>query len=220
VKAYFAYPVTTQYGQPIPKNKLYEKASISRALKEKFVTEVEKIIWSHKLSTTTLNLEATQKVSEIQVFDIFLRGKALNEEVLRAIDKAIPFPIVFQLHQENKVQIRTAYKRTHESDGSRWVVERYFSSEWFDSSTKKQPLPTVLNMEKLYEAIITSLIAQEPKVATASLQERVEVVNALEKLEKRYAQLKAKRNKEKQFNKKVALNQQLKAIQKEIEKLK
>jgi hypothetical protein len=216
--AYYEYPLKTKFNKPIPKNKIYEKASINTALKDKIVKQIEKIIWLHKLSSTTLNLNATDSITEIQVFDIELKQDNLDEDVLRAIDRAIPFPIIFQLKKKDKVQIKSAYKRINESDTNKWIVDKYFSSPWIDISHPKEPIPTVLNLEKLYEVIIKELI---PNITSTkkSLKEEVETHKELEKLNKLYEQLKAKRNKEKQFNKKVELNAQLKQIKSEIELL-
>jgi len=216
--AYYEYPLKTKFNKPIPKNKIYEKASINTALKDKIVKQIEKIIWLHKLSSTTLNLNATDSITEIQVFDIELKQDNLDEDVLRAIDRAIPFPIIFQLKKKDKVQIKSAYKRINESDTNKWIVDKYFSSPWIDISHPKEPIPTVLNLEKLYEVIIKELI---PNITSTkkSLKEEVETHKELEKLNKLYEQLKAKRNKEKQFNKKVELNAQLKQIKSEIKLL-
>ena len=85
--AYFEYPIKTKFNKLIPKNKIYEKVSINTALKDKIVKQIEKIVWLHKLSATTLNLNATDKITEIQVFDIELREDNLDEDVLKAIDK-------------------------------------------------------------------------------------------------------------------------------------
>lgn len=217
--AYFEYPIKTKFNKLIPKNKIYEKASINTALKDKIVKQIEKIVWLHKLSATTLNLNATDKITEIQVFDIELREDNLDEDVLKAIDKAIPFPIVFQLKKNDKVQIKSAYKRASESDTSKWIVDKYFSSPWIDNSHLKEILPTVLDLEKLYEVIIKELM---PNITSAkkSLKEEIETHKELEKLEKLYEQLKAKRAKEKQFNKKVELNTELKVLKSQISKLK
>jgi hypothetical protein len=217
--AYFEYPIKTKFNKLIPKNKIYEKVSINTALKDKIVKQIEKIVWLHKLSATTLNLNATDKITEIQVFDIELREDTLDEDVLKAIDKAIPFPIVFQLKKNDKVQIKSAYKRASESDTSKWIVDKYFSSPWIDNSHLKEILPTVLDLEKLYEVIIKELMPNITSVKK-SLKEEIETHKELEKLEKQYQQLKAKRTKEKQFNKKVELNTELKVLKNQISALK
>lgn len=217
--AYYKYPETTKYGKVIPKNKIYEKASISTSLKNKIVNQIDKIIWLHKLSPDTINLQATDTIKEIQVFDINLKQDTLDEEVLKAIDKAIPFPIIFQIKTNNHVQIKSAYKRVHESDANKWVVDTYFSSEWINLESEKDILPSVLNLEKLYETTLTTLMPHKG-LKNLTIKDKIEAHKELQKLQKEYEQLKVKRSKEKQFNKKVALNTELKSLENKIESLK
>ena len=94
-KGFFKYPDSTRVHRNLPKTKLYEQANADSKLKEMFVSQVEQIVWANKLSAQTLNIEAHKDITEIQVFEIKLKGEQLNIEVLQAIDKAIPHPIVF-----------------------------------------------------------------------------------------------------------------------------
>lgn len=219
---HFSYPKSAQFGRVVPKNKFYEHASVNTAMKEKFVSQIDKIIWSYKLATSTVNLDATDAVPEIEVFDIYLKGKEIDEALLRVIDRSIPLPIIHRLHSKEKVQIKTAYKRPSDADSSKWVVESYFESEWFDEGSATQPLPVVLNLEALYEQIIRSLMPAEvlEQNGTASIKEQVNLIEQIEAKEREYNKLKAKRDKEKQFNRKAELNKELKQIKQEIEELK
>ena len=90
-------PQGAAFGRVVPKSKIYEHAGAGTALKDLFVTQVDQIVWKYKLAPETMNLAATKAVSEIQVFGISLRDGKLDEEVLRAIDRAIPFPLIFEL---------------------------------------------------------------------------------------------------------------------------
>ena len=119
----FDYPTKARVANKLPKNKLYENASVNTKLKDKFVNQIEKIVWQYKLAPDTLNLDATDKVPEIQIFDVFLKTKEVDQVLLEVIDKAIPLPIIFQIHKGNKVKIKAAYKRPSESANNKWVIE-------------------------------------------------------------------------------------------------
>ncbi len=56
MNAPFTFPQKAFLGRNIPKNRIYEHASPTKALKELFVREVDRITWSYKLSPETLNL--------------------------------------------------------------------------------------------------------------------------------------------------------------------
>lgn len=217
----YLFPPATKFGRVVPKTKFYEHAEIDGKLKRKFVEQIEKIVWSYKLAEETLHIAHTQKVPEIEVFDIYLKGESLDEAVLKTIDRAIPKPILFYLHKPNgAMQLKTAYKRPNESSGKTWVVESYFESEWF-SDTEPRQLPSAIDLEKLYTQIIKELLPSEVKATqNESLQEQVEKLKKLQALQKEYERLKKQRDKEKQFNKKVELNEKLHILSQKIETMK
>lgn len=103
----YEWPRAAAFGRVIPKNKIYEHAGANTALKDLFVREVDQIVWSHKLAPETVNLAATKSVAEIQVFRITARTASLDHDVLRAIDKAIPFPLIFEVVHGGRVRLTT-----------------------------------------------------------------------------------------------------------------
>jgi hypothetical protein len=208
----FDYPTKARFGRKIPKSKLYENASVNTKLKDKFVNQIEKIIWQYKLAPNTLNLDATNKVPEIQIFDIFLKTKDLDQALLEVIDKAIPLPIIFQIHKGNKVKIKAAYKRPSESANNKWVIEAYFESEWLDKYSTKRPMPQALDLGKLYEQILKSLMPVEviSSKTTQTLDEQVGIINQINSLQKELDNLNSKYKKEKQSNRQFEINKQIK----------
>jgi len=218
----FDYPTKARFGRKIPKSKLYENASANTKLKDKFVNQIEKIVWQYKLAPNTLNLDATNKVPEIQVFDIFLKTKEVDQALLEVIDKAIPLPIIFQIHKGNKVKIKAAYKRPSESANNKWVIESYFESEWLDKDVVKQPMPQALDLGKLYEQLLKSLMPVEvtSSKTTQTLDEQVGIINQINSLQKDLDKLNSKYKKEKQRNRQFEINKQIKLKQKELDNLK
>ena len=77
----YDFPKKTAYGKMMPKSKIYQYASPGIRVKELFVREVDKIIWSYKLSPQTLNLSASGFVKEIQVITIYLKNAASQESL-------------------------------------------------------------------------------------------------------------------------------------------
>ena len=217
----FDYPTKARFGRKIPKSKLYENASVNTKLKDKFVNQIEKIVWQYKLAPDTLNLDATNKVPEIQIFDIFLKTKEVDQTLLEVIDKAIPLPIIFQIHKGNKVKIKAAYKRPSESANNKWVIESYFESEWLDKDVAKQPMPQALDLGKLYEQILKSLMPVEVtnSKTTQTTDEQVGIINQINSLQKELDKLNSKYKKEKQHNRQFEINKQIKLKQKELNHL-
>lgn len=217
----YTFPEKSLVNRNIPKTKFYEHANITRGVKEAFVNQIQQITWVYKLSPETTNLSATKGVSEIEVFNLQLKTSVLAEDVLLSIDKAIPHPIIYQLLFEDKIRIVLAYKRMNESDESKWVVKQYFSTDWLSLSevdSTKQPLPIAINMGGLYEQMLKALMPIKTHV-DESLKDQTERFNEVVQKQKEIAQLQSKMRNEKQFNRKVAMNEQLKTLQKQLDQL-
>ncbi len=206
----------------MPKSKIYERAAVGSALREKFVYQIEKIVWSYKLAEETLHIPATAQVPEIEVFEIYLKGDRIEEALLKTIDRVIPLPIFFYIHRkEGSVKVKAAYKRPSASDSHKWVTDGYFESEWFPPGTPAAPLPIALDLEKLYSMLLESLMPVKASQSDRSEDMEAEVARAqmIRSKEREYQRLKAKRDREKQFNKKIKLNAALHRLKDEIAKL-
>jgi hypothetical protein len=107
----FVYPEHSKVERVLPKNKIYGYAQPSRGIRQRFISEVDEIVWRYKLAPTTIHLPARSGVEEIQVFQIALKTGELREDVLRTIDRAIPSLLFFELTFQEKVRFTAAYKR-------------------------------------------------------------------------------------------------------------
>ncbi|WP_025861300.1 DUF4391 domain-containing protein [Acetobacter papayae] len=216
--AFFDYPRAAAFGRVVPKTRIYEHAGANTALKDLFVTQIDQIVWKFKLAPETINLAATQAVSEIQVFGISLRTNKLDDEVLRAIDRAIPFPLIFELTWSGKRKAVAAFKRPSEADAAKWVVSDYFATEWVSDAAPRQALPIALNLGGLYDAILTALMPVSA-AAGEDIHMRVARMETIRAKTLEAERIKAHLSREKQFNKRVAINAELRAAKQELERL-
>jgi hypothetical protein len=214
----FTFPESCAFGKVLPKSKIYEHSGANTRLKDLFVKQVEQVIWQYKLAPETLHLPARPGVPEIQIFSIQLKTPELHADVLRCIDGAIPFPIVFELTFGGKTQVVAAYKRPNEADASRWVLSDYFATDWLPMDGERTAMPVALHLGGLYEQLLHRLIplSARPQETLAELVARVEQAQAKQReLDKTTAQL----AKEKQFNRKVEINAQLRKLKNEVNRL-
>lgn len=211
----FDYPKQARFGRVLPKNKLYAHAHVSAALKRKFVDRVDKIVWEYKLSPETVNLPSVLNAPEIEIFSLHLRGADIGEDVLRVIDAAIPFPIIFELVFENRVKTKAAFKRPSDAEAGKWVTEIYFESDWRDVDAPRADLPTALDLGVLYEKILENLFAM-PKKTGEDLRGYVQRLTLIRRMQSDAAKLEARIRKEKQFNRKMELSAELGKLKKEL----
>lgn len=216
--AFINYPKQAAFGRTLPKNKIYEHSGANARLKGLFVEQVEQIVWQYKLAPETTNLPAKPGVPEIQVFAIQLKTPELDLDVLRCIDGAVQFPIVFELSFDCQTQVIAAYKRPNESDASRWVLSGYFATAWMPSDIERAAMPWALDLGGLYEQVLHCLIPTpvRPQESLADLVARVELVASKQREVDKAA---SKLAKEKQFNRKIEINATLRKLKTELEKL-
>ena len=217
----YTFPDKALVNRNIPKTKFYEHASITRAVKDAFVSQIQQITWAYKLSPETINLAAVKGLFEIQVFNIQLKTPELSDGVLLSIDKAIPHPILYQLYFEDKMRVVLAYKRLNEADETKWVVEQYLATEWItqaEADKLKKPLPIALNLGGLYEQMLKALMPIQANEGENIRQQTQRLAQIAQK-QKEIEQLQRKMRNEKQFNHKVEMNHQLKALQVQLNEL-
>lgn len=217
--ALIAYPKQAAFGRVLPKNKIYEHSGATKRLKNLFVEQVEQIVWQFKLAPETINLPARPGVPEIQIFSIQLKTAELHEDVLRCIDGAVQFPIIFELHRgqvnQAQAQMIAAYKRPGDSEVSRWVISDYFATDWLPAASPRVEMPLALDMAALYEALLHRLIPlpARQQETLAELVVRVEKVHAKRR---EVEKIQARLTKEKQFNRKVEINAELRKLKSEL----
>ncbi|OGR06661.1 MAG: hypothetical protein A2511_15445 [Deltaproteobacteria bacterium RIFOXYD12_FULL_50_9] len=214
----FVFPAKAMFNRVLPKLKIYANAKPSKKVKAMFISQVNEIVWKYKLAAGTINLAPRDGYNEIQVFEISLKVPDLGMEVLSVIDKAIPYPIFFRLRHDDRLKRVAAYKRPAADGTNNWVTEAYFETEWEKATDPITPLPVSLDIKALYEQMLFTLIDLPPRPGE-TLPALVERVGLIRKHSRELQTLEAKMNKEKQFNRKVELNAQVRNIQTRIQEL-
>ena len=214
----FIYPKQSAFNRVLPKSKIYQHARPTHNVRQRFVGQVSRVVWAYKLSPDTINLAAGKGVPEIQIFSITLKTDELTEDVLQCIDKAISFPIFYELEYNQRIKEIAAYKRPSDSNSSKWVVGDYFETAWLSVESKRQPLPIFLDLAGLYDQMLRRLMPH-PARNGESLKAHIKRLEIIRSKEKEYRSLETRMKKEKQFNRKVELNAKLRTIKTELESL-
>ena len=181
--------------------------------------QVKTIWWRNKIAPATTNLAAGETVTEIEVFEVCLSAPQLDETVLRQIDKEISYHILFLLEYEGKYQAWTAYKETAGSGTNALKVGSYYHTEWMEESDLPLKLDG-LTTDQVYENFVRQIAGEALNSSIGeTLKESVERDRRRQELKKQIAALRVKVRRERQFNKQVELNAELKELKKELEGL-
>ena len=210
----FNLPQTTYFGKLIPKTKFYDKLTIDKKLERSFIDQITSIRWVHKLSADTLNVEKGSTVQEVEVFLVKLKTPELDINVLKQMDRQLPYHLIFILAFDGKIQVWTSYKE--ETTNSAFKVGSYYHTDWVTEETFSLRIEG-LNMDTIYESLVRQIAGETlAKEKDESLKETVERQAAREKLEKEIEKLRKKIRNEKQFNRQVEMNKQLKILIKQL----
>ena len=201
------FPASTEFNKKIPKQKFYDNLDISPALRRVFVDQIRLVYWRNKLAASTLNIATGEAVTEIEVFEVRLNDPQLDEAVLKQIDKEIPYHILFVL-------TCNGYKEAAASGSNAFKVSRYYHTDWMPEDELHLHIDG-LNMDAVYESLVRQIAGEKLQTDSGeSLKESVERDEKKKQLEKQISTLENKMKKEKQLNRRMEMNTELKKIKK------
>lgn len=212
---FFNLPSRTKVGRVVPKNAFDEYTNTKQ--KKLFTDCIQRISWTHKLSTDTVNLDA-KDIQEIQVFKVELKQKSDILKILEIINKSIPYHIVFWVEHNQEAYISTASKHLHPTNDDVAVIDWAFTSDWFNKENNSY----VFNLKGSLDAVFKDLCVQltgKPDLGEQSLDAILKNQQEIDRLKKEVSKLKSAISKSKQYNEKVDLNLQLKNAEKELNKI-
>ena len=213
------FPASTEFNKKIPKQKFYDNLDISPALRRVFVDQIRLVYWRNKLAASTLNIATGEAVTEIEVFEVRLNDPQLDEAVLKQIDKEIPYHILFVLTCNGKAQAWIGYKEAAASGSNAFKVSRYYHTDWMPEDELHLHIDG-LNMDAVYESLVRQIAGDKLQTDSGeSLKESVERDEKKKQLEKQIAVLESKMRREKQLNRQMEINKQIKSLHKELEVL-
>ncbi|ENW07114.1 DUF4391 domain-containing protein [Acinetobacter beijerinckii] len=221
----YQFPQQAKVDRIIPKNKFYEQGKANGKIEQLFVNQVESVRWVYKLAASTIHLEDQDDLKEIQIFRVKSRVENLDISILSFIDKLILTPIIFEVVYQDKVKVVATYKRLNQADKSKAVIGQYYASEWLEDHNRAE-LPLYLKLSDLYEHFIEQLLPlavsgeQHQDRESISLEIKLQKAQQLESLLKQFDQLKSKLRNEKQFNRKVEINQKIAELNIQLKQIK
>ncbi len=211
------FPKSTVFNRRIPKQKFYDKLSVSNNLEQQFVKEIDMIYWKNKLSPETLNISVGANVTEIEVFEIVLKEQSISKNIIEAIDREIPYHLIFVLRYKDLGQIWISFKEDSKSRDGKFKVDSYYKKGWLkydDLSLRIEGL----NLDKVYENFMLQVAGGKLQIENGSdIKQAVSKAKEQEKLEANIKNLQTKIKNEKQYNRQVRLMGELRKAKAQLE---
>lgn len=213
------FPERAYFGRRVPKKAFTSKLALDSPVRRSLTEDVERIEWTWSLKEATLNLPAGQDVTEIEVFTVRLKQATFDNRLLRALDRQIPYHLLYLMEYAGKMQAWISYKETAAANEA-FRVGQYYHTDWLEP----EALPLAIEgatLDDVYEHFVRHVAggALRQRVPEETLQTSVETATRIAALDKQLADVKRKIRKEKQFNRKVALHGEKKRLEQEREAL-
>lgn len=239
VIAALAIPRDAVIDQRVPKKLLVEQGAPTAADKRKIMDGIEELHWVAALKPTNIGVpafkDATREYLEVSVLTAELRATARAPRLIELIHRAIPYPLLLVTAHNGSVALSMAHKRWSQGEGGKVVIEDVRQIPLNADAPSSEESTFLENMAvarlpardlfALYGGWLDRLAALEAARITGSfrLPESPERAAAVTehlgmhaRLKRDLAILRARADKEKQLNRRVELNTEIKRLEAEL----
>ncbi len=203
------FPSATLVGRRLPKEAFYKHLPLTKPLKDKFVSDVERIMVENSLTQDNLNLTDASEIKEILLLSITLKKQEFDGKVVEAIARQNPHKLIFLLIYENSRQLALYHSKLYRTP---WM-------EQDDISLK----PQGFSLDEIWNSFIEQIALYAEQVDNAdalSIEQRLALQEQIQKLEKLIEKTEAAAWKEQQPKKRFELYTRLQQYKKDLEELK
>ncbi|MDY5676552.1 MAG: DUF4391 domain-containing protein [Eubacteriales bacterium] len=206
------------YNEKCVVNKDFRLQELFKAIKaDKAIKASAKNIISIKLSyvisPSKLNLEPSKSVKEIYVIEVAVDSKQLQMSFIEALNKFIELQTLFKIRYKNEVKYMLSIKDFRED---KMKIIKRFESDWIAPLELDFPITTKL--ENVFKEIIKNITNYDfrQEESFESYSKRIDDINKLKsEIDKQTKTM----NNEKQPNLRMALNDKIKQMKKELQEL-
>ncbi len=174
---------------------------------------VTKVTLTNVLSPDRTNMESSDNVKEIYVFDIELNSNKVPEKFIEALNKSINFQTLLTLKYNDKVKYIIAVKII---DDEKIKILKTFESDWQEETL--DDMPSSVKLENIYKQMIAKLTLY-PFKTSEDFKQYVDRMGEIKKQKNEIERQTKIMNAEKQPNIKMKLNDEIKQMKKELQEL-
>lgn len=203
------FPAATAVHRRLPKEAFYKHLPLTKILKEKFVSDVDRIVVENSFTKENLNLASDAEIKEIMLLSISLKNQEFDGKVIEAIARQNPHKLVFLLSFENQQQLAVYHNKL-------------YRTLWMDHDEIALKLQGY-SLDEIWDSFIEQIALYEERAEQTddlSIEDRLAIQDQILKLEKQINKTENAMWKEQQPKKKFELHTRLREYQKKLEDLK
>jgi hypothetical protein len=225
--------------QRVPKKLLLDHGAPTAADKRQIQDGIEEIVWVAALKATNIGVPAFEDVVrqylEIAVLTVEFRPSARPARLIELIHRAIPYPLVLVTKHGESVSLSLAHKRWSQGESGKVVIDEVRQATLSPAAPSTQEAAFLASLAvsllpsqdlfTLYDGILARLTALEASRITGAFAppDSPEQASALRQgldrlagLQRDLNLLRARAAKEKQINRRVELNLEIKRLEIEL----
>ena len=203
------FPAATAVHRRLPKEAFYKHLPLTKILKEKFVSDVDRIVVENSFTKENLNLASDAEIKEIMLLSISLKNQEFDGKVIEAIARQNPHKLVFLLSFENQQQLAVYHNKL-------------YRTLWMDHDEIALKLQGY-SLDEIWNSFIEQIALYKERAEQTndlSIEDRLAIQDQILKLEKQINKTENAMWKEQQPKKKFELHTRLREYQKKLEDLK
>ena len=190
----------------LPKGAFYKHLPLTPALKNKFVSDVDRIVVENSLTKSNLNLAKDSEIKEIMLLTITLKKQDFDGKIVEAIARQNPHKLIFLLVYGEKRRLAVYHSKLYQSE---WVREADLSMSLAGST-----LDEIWDDLVRQVAIHSEAAQQKPD---ESIDEQLKRQDEIDKLNKLIKKTEAAAWKEQQPKKRFELYTRLQGYKNQLE---
>ena len=202
----YGLPQRTERNKPLHKTKVFEKFDLTASQRDSFDADISRMFITHVVAESTIpTIKAGNEIADFYIIEVSLKRREYAPKNIELLAKFIPRKILFVLHFEEQAQLAIHHTKL-------------ICSTWQQCDTLNIPL-TGLDLDAVWENIVAtigSITVQEGNTLT----EQIKSDEQKTKLQKQIQLLQQKLNKEKQYNKQIEINAEIKRLKKQLNDIK
>jgi len=202
------FPEATRAHRRLPKEAFYKHLPISNVLKEKFISDVDRIYVEWSLTKDNLHLEKDGKIKEILILLIELKKQSFDAKIIEAIARQNPHELIFILSFESERQLAIYHSKLYHSP---WM-----------NKTDVELTARGFSVDEIMDSFIEQIVLNEESESREelSIDERLARHEQIEMLQKQIEKIDAAAWKEQQPKKRFELYSRVQEYKKKLEEIK
>lgn len=200
------FPNSTVVRRRLPKEAFYKHLPLTPALKNKFVSDVDRIVVENSLTKENLNLAKNSEINEIMLLSISLKKQDFDGKIVEAIAHQNPHKLIFLLVYKDERQLAVYHNKLYRT---KWVKEDNLSLTLTGNT-----------LDEIWDDLVRQIAISSEAVLQRqdqTIEEQLKAQDEIDRLNKLIKKTEAAAWKEQQPKKRFELYLELKDYQKQLE---